>query len=174
MYQYPRHDTEPAHPERDDERDHEADEGHLMADTTLVARPTLGRIALGAAVGAAIALGVDALLVAAFDAILRVDPHVPLQPGSTIDLVAVDPVQLAWAVVPSAIGAGVVYGVLSRLTARPGRAFVVVAAIVFLLFLGGPASLPIPASEKAALVVLHLATAISIVAAILALARPSR
>jgi hypothetical protein len=141
---------------------------------TATARPPLGRIALGAVGGATIALAVDALLLAAFDAVLGVHPHVPLQPGSTTDLVPLGPLELAWAVVPSAIGAGVVYAVLSRLTARPARAFVVVAAIVFVVFLGGPASLPIPASEQAAVVVLHLASAISIVAAILALARPSR
>jgi hypothetical protein len=145
-----------------------------MIATTGTARPRLGRIALGAVVGAAIALAVDALLLGALDGVLGLHPQVPLQPGSMTDLVAVEPAQLAWAAVPSAIGAGVVYGVLSRLTARPARAFIVVAAIVFVVFLGGPASLSIPASEKAALVTLHLASAISIVAAILALARPSR
>lgn len=135
---------------------------------------TLSVSAIGAVVGAAIALALDVLLLAVVDAVLDVRPHVALQPSSTTDLVAVGPVQLAWAVVPSAIGAGVVYAVLSRLTARPARAFVVVAAIVFLLFLGGPVSLAIPPFEKAALVALHLASAISIVAAILALARTSR
>lgn len=144
-----------------------------MTIKTASQRPSLGRIALGATAGAAIALAIDVLLLAVFDAVLGVQPRVPLQPGSTSDLVAVGPAGLAWAVVPSAIGAGVVYAVLSRLIARPVRAFVVVAAIVFVVFLGGPATLPISSSEQLALVILHLASAISIVGAILVLARPS-
>jgi hypothetical protein len=145
-----------------------------MATTGPVARPSLGRIALGATIGALVAFAADLVLLAVFESGLGVSLQVPGQPGSSTDLVPLGPREVAFAVIPSAVGAGVVYAVLSRRVARPARAFVVVAAIVFLLFLGGPASLPIPASEKAAIVALHLASATSIVTAILALARPSR
>jgi hypothetical protein len=64
--------------------------------------------------------------------------------------------------VPGLLAAGVLLG-LNRLFRRGLRIFQAVAAVLALLSLGGPLSLPIDGGTIAALASMHLAAAVSIV-----------
>ena len=107
----------------------------MMAVSGVPARPAPGRVALGVTVGALVAFLADVALLALVDAGLGVIPRVPLQPGSTANLAPVDPLLVAIAVLPAAIGAGAVYALLSRRFASPARPFVAISAAVFVILL---------------------------------------
>jgi len=62
-----------------------------------------------------------------------------------------------------AIGAAVLLALLNRFVSRPFPIFLVVAVIFFLLSLGGPLSLPIAATNKAILILMHTLAALVIV-----------
>ena len=79
--------------------------------------------------------------------------------------------QLLGASIVPALAAAVLLAILGRFVKRPFPLFQIIAAIVFLLSFGGPLSLPIGGAEKAVLAVMHLVTAVAIVAIFSALAR---
>lgn len=132
------------------------------------ARRGRGRIALGVAIGALVAVVADLVLLAVVEGVFAVVPEVPLQPGSA--LVALGALEVTYGVVPAAIGAGIVYAIVSRRFARPARSFLIVATVVLFLSLGGVASLPISPAEQVTLVAIHVVSAALIVGAVLLLA----
>lgn len=93
--------------------------------------------------------------------------------GGTFGPLAVGPVLVNSGL--AAVGATLVYGVLHRVTARPNRAFVVVAAGALVLSFGmfaSPELADAPLSVFALLSVMHVAAAAVVVAVLLRASRP--
>jgi len=93
------------------------------------------------------------------------------QPPDNATLVPLSVGPLVGAGIVPAIGAAVLLAILGRFVKRPFRTFQIIAAVFLLLSFGGPLNLPIGGVEKAVLAVMHVVTAVSIVAVLSRLAR---
>ena len=135
-----------------------------MTSTTIVSRSSRSdvlhylRIGLGAAVLASVA---NAAIYALGKALFRLPFLVPMQAGAEPNPLPLFMVILM-SVVPGVLAAGVLYG-LNRFFRSGLRIFQAVAAVLALLSLGGPLSLPIDGGTIAALASMHLAAGVSIV-----------
>jgi hypothetical protein len=132
-----------------------------------VATPKLWWIALAA--GAAAFIG-NLIVFFIAQNLLGVSPAVPQFPDNTT-LVPLSIGQLLAASIVPALAAAVLLAILGRFVKRPFPLFQIIAAIILLLSFGGPLTLPLGGAEKAVLAVMHLVTAVAIVAIFSALAR---
>ena len=135
-----------------------------MTSTTIVSRSTRSDVAHYLGMGlraAALASVVNVAIYALGKALFNLPFMVPMQTSAEpnpLPLVMV----ILMSAVPGVLAAGVLYG-LNRFFRSGLRIFQAVAAVVALLSLGGPLSLPIDAGTIAALASMHLAAAVSIV-----------
>ncbi len=145
-----------------------------MTATTIVARSTWSDVLHYLKIGlqaATLASVVNVAIYALGKALLNLPFILPMQPGgepSPLPLFMV----ILMSALPGVLAGGVLY-VLDRFTRRGLTIFQGVAAILVLLSLAGPLSLPIDGGTKAALVSMHLAAAASIVGALTVLSARS-
>ncbi len=135
-----------------------------MTSTTIVSRSTRSDVAHYLGMGlraAALATLVNVAIYALGKALFNLPFMVPMQAGAEPNPLPLFMVILM-SVVPGVLAAGVLYG-LNRFFRSGLRIFQAVAAVLALLSLGGPLSLPIDGGTIAALASMHLAAAGSIV-----------
>jgi hypothetical protein len=124
-----------------------------QADLQPISKRGIARSTLLAAVATAAATGVLFLLGSAFG----------LFPATIVIPASGQPVSLGpvlFMSVIAAIGGGIVYAILSRLTKQPKRIFRILAVIVLVLSFGAPSVFPnAPTSYYIALNVLHIVAA---------------
>ena len=135
-----------------------------MTSTTIVSRSTGSDIAHYLGMGlraAALASVVNVAIYVLGKALFNLPFIGPMQAGAEPNPLPLFMVILMSAV-PGMLAAGVLYG-LNRFFRRGLRIFQAVAAVLALLSLGGPLSLPIDSGTIAALASMHLAAAVSIV-----------
>ena len=145
-----------------------------MTSTTMVSRRTRAGVQHYLGLGlraAALATLVNVAIYALGKALLNLPFILPMQPGGELSPLPLFMVILMSAL-PGVLAGGVLY-VLDRFTRHGLTIFQGVAAILVLLSLAGPLSLPIDGGTKAALVSMHLAAAASIVAVLTVLSARS-
>ncbi len=135
-----------------------------MTSTTIGSRSTRSNVAHYLGIGlraAALASVINMAIYALGKALFNLPFMVPMQAGAEPNPLPLFMIILMSAV-PGLLAAGVLLG-LNRLFRRGLRIFQAVAAVLALLSLGGPLSLPIDGGTIAALASMHLAAAVSIV-----------
>ncbi len=135
-----------------------------MTATTIVARSTWSDVLHYLKIGlqaATLASVVNVAIYVLGKALFTLPFLVPMQPGAEPNPLPVFMVILMSAV-PGVLAAGVLLG-LNSVTRRGLRIFQVAAAVLVLLSLVGPLSLPIDGGTIAALTSMHLAAAVTIV-----------
>ena len=135
-----------------------------MTSTTIVSRSTRAEVLHYLGIGlqaAALASVVNVAIYVLGKALFNLPFMVPMQAGAEPNPLPVFMV-IFMSAVPGVLAAGVLYG-LNRFTRRGLRTFQAVAAVLALLSLAGPLSLPIDGGTIAALASMHLAAAGAIV-----------
>ncbi len=135
-----------------------------MATTTIVSRNTRSTVQHYLGMGlqaAALAAVINVAIYAIGRALLDLPFNIPMQPGAPPSPLPVFMVVLM-SVLPGLLAAGVLYG-LHRFTRHGLAIFQGLSAVLVLLSLAGPLTLPIDGGTKAALVAMHFAAAASIV-----------